>query len=151
MILHAKSLKCPNHSSSVYHKERGSMYKRHIPPLTDKQYDTNLFRWPSQQEYTIQFPRSYAMPDPRDIRAYDTMGQSLSAPPQQPLPKVGAGNTKHVTIQSADSGLGGSLPSSLMMRSKEGTMVTREGTLVKEGTALSGFGGVVRREPVSAV
>ena len=58
------------YACSVYHKERGNLYKRKINPLTDNEYDTHLFKWPTDLDLKNKFgltdgemPKYYIIPD----------------------------------------------------------------------------------------
>ena len=54
----------------MYHKDRTNLYKRKITPISDKEYKTHLFRWPTdlelQQKLTLsdsEMTKYYIIPD----------------------------------------------------------------------------------------
>lgn len=56
---------------SVYHKERNGLFKRSIRPLRDIEYDTHLFRWPSdllRSRTFSDYPMTYVIPDVEEFK-----------------------------------------------------------------------------------
>ena len=109
---------------SVYHKARSQLYKLPIPPLTDKRYDEriDMFRWPTEDSYTIQFPRSYTTGDLAQFKESFTDGKLKV--------DVVKGESKRYPTPG-DSGIGGSLVS------REQTTLVNEAN----GEGVAGGGG----------
>ena len=52
---------------SLYHKERGSLHKRPIEPLSDEEYNKHLFRLRSAPDSYGKYKQGYVIPEYEDV------------------------------------------------------------------------------------